>query len=361
LKNLQFILLFSACLFTHLAFSQESSETSSEGERGFYRREISGGAFLHTNGVGGNFRYALRKTGYRKTIFAGEISTMKHPKEIKVTSSNFDNTRGFVYGKQNSLTILRTQYGFQKIWFTKDRKKGVQVSYFLLGGQSIGFEKPVYLEIRPDDRTTRTLRTEVFDPSRHNSGNIIGRAPVLTGLEETKLVPGLNLKLGLNFEYAPYDDMLRAIEVGVNVDGFVRNINIQEDIQGLDSLQTLIIAKPQQEFSEKEKYHIDQFVMNGGRILWLIDPVFASMDSLQMQAETIGMAWPLNLDDMLFRYGARLNPDLVTAMQSVPIPITTGYMGNRPQISLKCKVKVKKTPSVFCRRPNRLKRLGRVR
>ena len=74
--------------------------------------------------------------------------------------------------------------------------------------------------------------------------------------------------------------------------------------------------------------------MHGGSCLWLISPVFADMDSLRVEPETIGMAWPLNLDDMIFRYGARLNPDLLNDLHAIPIPITTGMIGNQPQISL---------------------------
>ncbi|MFP4288046.1 MAG: gliding motility-associated ABC transporter substrate-binding protein GldG [Bacteroidales bacterium] len=112
------------------------------------------------------------------------------------------------------------------------------------------------------------------------------------------------------------------------------DVIIQGDISALDPFQTLIVAQPMQEFTEQDKFVIDQFIMNGGSVLWAIDPVFASMDSLQMAPETLAMAWPLNLDDMLFNYGARLNTNLVMDMQSVPIPITTGYVGNQPQISM---------------------------
>lgn len=94
---------------------------------------------------------------------------------------------------------------------------------------------------------------------------------------------------------------------------------------------TLIIAKPTLPFEEKDKYQIDQFVMRGGKILWLIDPVFASMDSLQLATETVGIAQDLNLDDQLFKYGVRLNTNLLMDLASLPIPMVTGYMGSQPQ------------------------------
>jgi ABC-2 type transport system permease protein len=114
----------------------------------------------------------------------------------------------------------------------------------------------------------------------------------------------------------------------------VKRLSINADLNALDDVNTLIIAKPLIEYSEADKFVIDQYIMRGGSVLWLIDPVFASMDSLQRAPETIGMAWPVNIEDMLFRYGVRLNTDLLTDLQALPIPVTTGFIGNRPQISL---------------------------
>ena len=93
----------------------------------------------------------------------------------------------------------------------------------------------------------------------------------------------------------------------------------------------LIIAKPSKPFSDKDKFIIDQYVMNGGSVLWMVDPVFASMDSLQGEPETIGIINDLNLDDMFFRYGIRMNTNLIQDMNALPIPIVTGKMGDKAQ------------------------------
>ncbi len=100
----------------------------------------------------------------------------------------------------------------------------------------------------------------------------------------------------------------------------------------INKYDALIIAKPDSAFPEKDKFIIDQFIMRGGKVLWLVDPVFASMDSLEAAESTIGMAIDLNLDDMLFKYGVRLNPDLVMDLNALPIPLRTGQVGNQPQI-----------------------------
>jgi len=98
-----------------------------------------------------------------------------------------------------------------------------------------------------------------------------------------------------------------------------------------NKFKTIIIAKPDSVFSEKDKFIIDQFVMHGGKVLWLIDPVFATMDSLQKTNSTIGITQDINLNDLLFKYGVRLNSNLLMDLSALPIPMVTGYMGNQPQ------------------------------
>ncbi len=95
----------------------------------------------------------------------------------------------------------------------------------------------------------------------------------------------------------------------------------------------IIIAKPDSAFSEKDKFIIDQYIMYGGKVLWLIDPVFASMDSIQHSESTMAIDNDLKLQEMLFTYGVRLNKNLIMDLNALPIPIKTGQMGNQPQIN----------------------------
>lgn len=93
----------------------------------------------------------------------------------------------------------------------------------------------------------------------------------------------------------------------------------------------LIIAKPRSPFSDKDKFKIDQYVMNGGKILWLIDPVRMDLDSLRGREKYYPSEHDLNLDDLFFRYGFRLQSDLVLDVQCSRIPLATGFVGNAPQ------------------------------
>ena len=95
-----------------------------------------------------------------------------------------------------------------------------------------------------------------------------------------------------------------------------------------DRIKTLIIANPTQKFTESDKFQIDQFLMNGGRMMWLIDPVSVSLDSLSNGYMTLAFPQNLNLDDQLFRYGIRLNSNLVQDTECLLIPVNTAPEGS---------------------------------
>jgi ABC-2 type transport system permease protein len=99
----------------------------------------------------------------------------------------------------------------------------------------------------------------------------------------------------------------------------------------INKYKALVIAKPLKAFSEKDKFIIDQFIMRGGKVLWLIDPILASMDSLQIRPETMGVSLDVNLTDMFFKYGFKLNNDLVMDINAMMIPVKAGQMGNQPK------------------------------
>jgi ABC-2 type transport system permease protein len=83
----------------------------------------------------------------------------------------------------------------------------------------------------------------------------------------------------------------------------------------LDKYAAVVIAGPEKEFSEADKFVLDQYIMKGGRVLWLFDEVAVNTDSLAF-GETVGLYRPLNIEDQLFRYGARVNPAVVQDIES---------------------------------------------
>ncbi len=100
----------------------------------------------------------------------------------------------------------------------------------------------------------------------------------------------------------------------------------------LDSYRSVIIAKPQKKFSESDKFIIDQYLMNGGTVLWLVDAVNITVDSLRNHEETLGLISDLNIEDQLFKYGVRINPVLVQDLQAGMIPVSVSTHNQQSKI-----------------------------
>lgn len=97
----------------------------------------------------------------------------------------------------------------------------------------------------------------------------------------------------------------------------------------------LMIVKPTIPFNDAQKLKLDQYVMHGGKIIWLIDNLYAEMDSLmRTQSDFVAFDRGLNIEDLLFRYGARINQDLLQDLKSDKVPLVVGSYGNDPQMQL---------------------------
>ena len=107
--------------------------------------------------------------------------------------------------------------------------------------------------------------------------------------------------------------------------------NPKQTLQDLTSLDLAIIAKPTQKFLEKEKFTLDQFITNGGKTLWMLDNVQADQDSLLASGKMLAYPRDLNLTDLLFSYGVRLNTSLVKDLYAAQISLATGRVGNQTQ------------------------------
>lgn len=107
-------------------------------------------------------------------------------------------------------------------------------------------------------------------------------------------------------------------------------LNLDSTVAISPDLDVLVVAKPQTAFSEKDKFKIDQYIMNGGKVLWLIDRINVSLDSLRGK-EYMPLDYETDLEDLFFNYGFRIQPNLVLDLQNSRIPLATSMMGNQPQ------------------------------
>ena len=124
-------------------------------------------------------------------------------------------------------------------------------------------------------------------------------------------------------------DISRTLGEFYTVDG----VSILGRLDALNDYDVLIVAKPDSIVSEKDKFIIDQFIMHGGKTLWLLDKVRTSMDSLRSKSTTLAVPKELNLDDMLFRYGVRINNNLIMDLTAAKIPVVTDYLGKQRYFS----------------------------
>ena len=107
--------------------------------------------------------------------------------------------------------------------------------------------------------------------------------------------------------------------------------NPQQTLEDLTSLDLAIIAKPTQKFTEHEKFTIDQFIANDRKTLWMIDNVQADQDSLFTNGKMLAYPRDLNLTDLLFAYGIRINTTLIKDLYAAKISLATGKIGNQTQ------------------------------
>ncbi|MEM6966740.1 MAG: gliding motility-associated ABC transporter substrate-binding protein GldG, partial [Bacteroidota bacterium] len=114
----------------------------------------------------------------------------------------------------------------------------------------------------------------------------------------------------------------------------INRINLDSVVQIDKRVDVLVIAKPTLPFSDKDNFKIDQFIMNGGRVLWMLDKVATGLDSMRTTGTHVPIPMELNLESLLFRYGARIQPNLVLDLECTPIPLQTGVAGGKPQFDL---------------------------
>ena len=144
------------------------------------------------------------------------------------------------------------------------------------------------------------------------------RIGFLLGHGELEKIDLFDIQMSLVEDYA-----IENVYLNENVSALTRHIQDSRDSSMTISnkFDVLVIPKPLTTFSDRDLYIIDQFVMYGGKILWLVDALDADMDSLQTKPQTFATRLPTNLEEMFFNYGVRVNPDLIMDYRCRGIPM----------------------------------------
>ncbi len=216
--------------------------------------------------------------------------------------------------------------------------------------------EPTYLSIKTDNGLTQKLIIPgafVTVGARQVPVNLLQKRMALSDDEQ------LNNSIQ-NLEYAFTSAIKKAEANGKPPIGFTAGHNELTDLQLKDAMVSLsdgyevgridlklipfdslkkiklvVIPKPDKPFTELEKFKLDQYIMQGGRVLWTIDQVSAELDSMRGHGgEQLAFNKQLNLDDQLFVYGVRINYDLIADINSSQIPVATGRVGGQAQIQM---------------------------
>lgn len=228
-----------------------------------YDREFSVNFKLHTNGpsfplaLGANF--GKLKTYYRSTYWFFEIGELRHQKEFRQSVNNFSiissrSPRAFVFGKQNNFYVIRGGWGAKRYLTEKAGNRGVAVGYSYQFGPTLGLLKPYYLELFRRVDNINVIVSEKY--SEQNADRfldrnyIYGASPFTMGFGELGLRPGLHGQMSLHLDWGAFDEVVKAVEVGIMGDFFftdvpimVENENIKNSPIFLNLFLTLQLGK----------------------------------------------------------------------------------------------------------------------
>lgn len=253
----------------------------------------------------------------------------------------FRNPNDFKDKKEQAEFYQRLfEMGFQPILKTSQQKDG-QVRQYMFPYLEIthkGEKKIVSListkgtgEESIINSSVQNLEYNIYNGIRSLMTTSKDRVAIIRGHGEWELASIWDFITGINEFYAV--DTL-TINERINALTEREYDSVKNNVTMRNKYKALVIAKPLSVFSYKDLYILDQFVMHGGRILWLVDPLLCSMDSLRANPETFAVTNYTGVEDPLFKYGVRLNTNLVMDMQAAKVPIVTGFYGdNTPQFS----------------------------
>ncbi|MEY4586335.1 MAG: gliding motility-associated transporter substrate-binding protein GldG [Bacteroidota bacterium] len=200
-------------------------------------------------------------------------------------------------------------------------------------GQSSNILFPVALV---EYRGQQSLVTLLPGASRAISQTELNRAEALLEFQFTSVIDKLvhPRKLGIAYEIGhgePTDQRTYQLRVALQKDYELRTLDLTRQPAVPAGVDLLLLVKPTLRFSENEKLKIDQFVMRGGKLLCFIDNLVAEMDSFGRKPSIVAFDRDLNLGDLFFRYGARINPDLVMDLRCEVSYIQVGGTTQQPQ------------------------------
>jgi hypothetical protein len=196
-----------------------------------YQKQGAFGFKFNTDGWGAFYEHGKYKTITKTNLWWLELGERKHPKEEKIptlsASSGFLIVSSYIYGKRNNFYYLKGGLGQQTLIGGKGNKNGVAVSAIYGGGFSAGLLKPYYIEIQnPSTNQREQIKYNDNDNLFLDPTIIIGKGGLTKGFNEIQFVPGAHARAALRFDYGRYNEILSALEVGINAEYYSKAMPI---------------------------------------------------------------------------------------------------------------------------------------
>lgn len=226
--------LFGACPFLLAAQNidiQDEDQKPLE-EKLVYTRQSSGSIAIHSQGFGLGFKIGKIKSIYKTVNWEAEVVSLHSLKEIKTINVTEYYTRPYVYGKLNSVYVMRFGYGQEKRIFGKPYWGGIETSWTFEAGVSLALMKPYYYYVAIYQPISDGNYQEVIDEQTFENHDqwlgIIGRSAFTKGIVETKFSPGAHASIGLCFEIGKQRTRAQSINVKAVAEGFPMGVPIMD-------------------------------------------------------------------------------------------------------------------------------------
>lgn len=200
-----------------------------------YNREVAVNLKATTNrGLAPGIEFGRLRTYYKTTFFHASLGDIRHPKEYRQSAAPTVSRsfRPYVFGKQNSLLTIRAGWGTKRYYSEKARHKGVAVGTSYSFGPTLGLLKPYYLALKrvADQPNQSRVSHEKYSEANAtvflNNSFIYGASPFTKGFGELSILPGANFSLAMHFDWGAFDEFLKAAEVGIMADVFIKKAPI---------------------------------------------------------------------------------------------------------------------------------------
>ncbi len=183
---------------------------------------------LNTDGYGIAYEKGKYKTITKTNLWWVELGEHKHVKEMKFAKGDpqfgFLIGNPYVYGKINNFYNFKLGFGQQRLIGGKGTKNGVATSLIYGGGLSVALMKPYLLDVKDATGVTKTIKYQDDSTLFLNQTQIIGAAGFTKGFSNMKYIPGIHVRTSLRFDYGRYNEMISAMEVGINAEYYTKEI-----------------------------------------------------------------------------------------------------------------------------------------